>query len=115
MSLRFFWRDDMSVELVATKKSDSLRAEKLPALVREGAGGTVRCDDFTPGNYHCLVSLVEGALVVWDLGTPGGTSVNGARVTKAALRSGDTLTLGGTEFQVNYKQRARRFLLGPRS
>ena len=105
----------MSVELVATRKLNSLLAEKLPALVSQGAGGTVRCDDPIAGTYHCLVSLVEGALVVWDLGTPGGTSVNGARVTKAALRPGDTLNLGGTEFQVNYKQHARRYLFGLRS
>ena len=105
----------MSVELVATRKLNSLLAEKLPALVSQGAGGTVRCEDSIAGNYHCLVSLVEGALVVWDLGAPGGTSVNGARVTKAALRPGDTLTLGGTRFQVKYNQQPRRYLFGPRT
>jgi hypothetical protein len=105
----------MSVELVATRKSASLRMEKFPVLVSEGAEGAVRCDDSLPGNYQCLVSLVQGALTVWDLGTPGGTLVNGNRVSNATLKPGDSLTLGGMKFQVNYKERPRRYLYGPRT
>ncbi len=67
----------MSVELVATQKSDSMLLETLPALVGPGAGSS-EAKDPIPGGYHCLVSLVEGQLVVWDLGSAGGTFVNGA-------------------------------------
>jgi len=105
----------MSVELVATRTSESVLANKFPTLLSQDAGSSVKCEDSIPGSYHCLVSLVEGELVVWDLGAPGGTFVNGARVTKAAVKPGDTLSLAGTTFHVDYKQRPRRFLHGLRS
>jgi hypothetical protein len=106
----------MLVELFGTRPSESLTAERFPALLNQDAGGTLRCDDSIPGNYHCLVSIVDNELVVWDLGAPGRTFVNGTRVvTKASVKPGDTLSLGGTKFQVNYTQRPRRCLFGPRS
>ena len=105
----------MTVELVAVRSSKSASASNFPALVKQDTGGLVRCDDSIPGNYHCLVSLVEGELVVWDLGTPGGTFVNGVRVTKGTVKSGDRLSLGGTTFQVDNRQRPRRYLLGLRA
>ena len=104
----------MSVELVATKKSDSMLLETLPAVVGQGAG-SVQANDSIPGSYHCLVSLVENQLVGWDLGTAGGTFVNGTRVTKAALKPGDRLKLGGMEFQANYRPRSRHYLFGVRT
>jgi predicted component of type VI protein secretion system len=104
----------MSVELVATKKSDSMLLETMPTLVGRGSG-SIRADGSISGGYHCLVSLVEGQLVVWDLGTAGGTFVNGTRVTKASLKPGDRLKLGGVEFQANYKPRSRHYLYGVRT
>ena len=105
----------MSVELVAARTSDSVLVNKFPAILNQNARSMVQCDDSIPGSYHCLVSLVEGKLVVWDLGTPGGTLVNGARVTKATVRPGDTLSVAGTNFHVIYQQRPLRYLRGARS
>lgn len=106
----------MSVELVATRESTNLRLKNYPVLMKESADGTIEVDDSIPGGRHCLLSVVQGQLVVWDLGTEGGTFVNGIRVTKAALHTGDTLSLGETEFQVNTRQySSRRYLFGPRS
>ncbi len=45
--------------------------------------------------HACLVLDATG-LFVRDLDTPGGTMVSGARIERAALADGDTLTLGGT-------------------
>ena len=104
----------MSVELVATKNADRMLLGTSPAVIGQGAGA-IQVNDSIPGSYHCLVSLVESQLVVWDLGTAAGTFVNGSRVTKAALKRGDTLQLGGMEFQVNYKPPLRHYLLGVRS
>jgi len=105
----------MLVDLVATKMSTSVSANKFPAMLNENARGGVQCDDTISGSHHCLLSIVEGQLVVWDLGAPGGTLVNGSRVTKAAMKSGDTLSLAGTSFKVNYQQRPQRYLRGARS
>lgn len=105
----------MLVDLVATRTSASVSANQFPALLNENVRSGVQCDDTIPGSHHCLLSIVEGQLVVWDLGTPGGTLVNGARVNKAAVKPGDTLSLAGTNFQVNYQQRPQRYLRGARS
>jgi hypothetical protein len=105
----------MPVELVATRSPDSMSLERFPSLIEQGTQHVSKTEESLPAGYHCLVSLVQGELMVWDLGTPGGTVVNGARVTKAALRPGDTLSLGGTRFQVKYHQQPRRYLFGPRT
>jgi hypothetical protein len=63
-----------------------------------------------------LISRADNHLVVWDLGEGGQTLVNGVRVTKASLKAGDTLTLGGTDFTVRYEQPSPgRYMFGPRS
>ena len=51
---------------------------------------------------HAEIHLEGAALHVVDWGAPGGTFVNGARVGRQALRSGDVITLGsgGPEFRV---------------
>ena len=106
----------MSVELVAVATSNGKTLDRFPALIGEQPDSGLQLDSPTVGNYHCLISRVDNQLVVWDLGTSGGTFVNGARVTKAALRTGDTLRLGGNEFTVKSDERLpRHYLHGVRS
>ncbi len=51
---------------------------------------------------HCkLIVDTGGDLVVEDLGSTNGTQVNGQRVDRAALKAGDTLTVGRLEFAVS--------------
>jgi pSer/pThr/pTyr-binding forkhead associated (FHA) protein len=90
--------------------------ENVPVLVGQNPENDVPLDGPSQGNYHCLISRSDNHLVVWDLGTGGGTFVNGVRVSKASLRAGDTLMIGGTEFSVKYDQRTpQRYMFGPRS
>jgi pSer/pThr/pTyr-binding forkhead associated (FHA) protein len=106
----------MSVELVTVATSESKTLDNFPAIIGELSPGGLQLDSPSAGKYHCLISRVGEQLVVWDLGTPGGTFVNGAPVTKAALRTGDTLRLGGNEFTVKSDQRTpRHYLHGVRS
>ena len=105
----------MSVALMAETSAKGVVLERLPALVGEAAGSKAAVDDAIEGNYHCLISRVDGQLVVWDLGGNGGTFVNGTRVTHAALKEGDTLRLAGADFKVHDKDRPRRYLFGVRN
>jgi pSer/pThr/pTyr-binding forkhead associated (FHA) protein len=105
----------MKIELVAAKNAGSAVVEEFPALVGRAPGSEVPRADSTPGNYHCLISRVDDHLVVWDLGTAGGTFVNGVRVTNASLHSGDSLRLGGTDFSVRYQPSPKRYMHGVRS
>jgi pSer/pThr/pTyr-binding forkhead associated (FHA) protein len=50
---------------------------------------------------HCrLTAEASDQLLVEDLESTNGTIVNGARVERAVLREGDTLTIGRVEFSV---------------
>lgn len=49
---------------------------------------------------HCRLTLQHDGLLVEDLESTNGTFVNGERVTKLLLRSGDALRVGRVEFSV---------------
>ena len=105
----------MSVELIAETNSRGVTFERFPALIGEGSGPQIHADDAIEGGYHCLISRVDGQLVVWDLGGNGGTFVNGTRVTRTVLKEGDTLRLAGADFRVKDKERPRRYVFGVRN
>jgi len=51
---------------------------------------------------HCRFVLDErNQLQLEDLGSTNGTFVNGKKIAKATLSSGDTLTIGRVQFMVN--------------
>lgn len=49
---------------------------------------------------HCRLTLQTDGLLVEDLESTNGTFVNGERVTKLVMRSGDALRVGRMEFSV---------------
>ena len=49
---------------------------------------------------HCCVALVEGALLVRDLGSTNGIKINGVEVREGKLRAGDELVVGNFRYQV---------------
>ncbi len=49
---------------------------------------------------HCRLTLQADGLLVEDLESTNGTFVNGTRVTKSVMRSGDALRVGRMEFAV---------------
>ena len=49
---------------------------------------------------HCRLTLQPDGLLVEDLESTNGTFVNGERVTKLVMRSGDALRVGRVEFAV---------------
>ena len=102
----------MSVELVGI--GSRMVLPELPALIGPGTFGQTRNDE-VDANYLCLISQVEGQLVVWDLGGKGNTFVNGSRVTRAILKESDTVRFGGSEFRVHSEPPPRRYLHGVRN
>ncbi|OQA94161.1 MAG: Glycogen accumulation regulator GarA [Chloroflexi bacterium ADurb.Bin222] len=54
-------------------------------------------EDRRVSRYHAQLRLRYGRYVLQDLGSTGGTSVNGYPVQELALRPGDVLSLGGLE------------------
>ena len=104
----------MSVELIGTGSPSRMVLTELPALLGPETASEPRNDADGPG-YLCLISQVEDQLVVWDLGSKGGTFVNGSRVKRATLKESDTLRFGGNEFRVHNEQPPRRYVYGVRN
>lgn len=51
-------------------------------------------DDVTVSRHHAAFTVVDGALVVRDLGSTNGTYVNGVRCDEATLQPGDAVIIG---------------------
>src|SRR5688500_11165295 len=67
-------------------------------VIGRGAGADVRIPQRTVSETHAVLRLEGTTWVVQDEGSTNGTRVNGTRVVAGrpkALRSGDTLELGG--------------------
>jgi pSer/pThr/pTyr-binding forkhead associated (FHA) protein len=61
--------------------------------------------DLAMSRYHCWITLEEGATYVEDLASSNGTFLNGQRVQKrVALKAGDLLRAGETEFRLTEEE-----------
>jgi pilus assembly protein CpaF len=94
----------MKLELIdADPRKSRIVLTEFPVIVGIDRNGKVYLDDSWLGHYQCMIDCSDGALMVWDLGTKLGTSVNGVRITqKTPLESGDELRVGPTHFHVHY-------------
>ncbi len=63
-------------------------------LIGRDPENDIRLSDRSVSMRHALVLLLGGEYVIEDLGSLNGIFINGERVKKAVLRSGDTLKLG---------------------
>jgi pSer/pThr/pTyr-binding forkhead associated (FHA) protein len=80
-------------------------AEELPIRLGRHPDVEFRLDDDSVSDFHCLLDEINGVLWVRDLGSAGGTFVNGFHVAQSHLLPGDRLTVGMTNFQVRYQWR----------
>ncbi|HOX07255.1 MAG TPA: FHA domain-containing protein [Planctomycetota bacterium] len=59
----------------------------------------IRLEDKGISRKHCAIVSGPSGFAVRDLGSVNGTFINGRRVTESALKSGDRLRVGFTEFE----------------
>lgn len=75
-----------------------LTAQGVPAYIGRASGNAVRIDDPSISRLHCSLSLrPDGSIVIGDLGSANGTSVNDqllARDEARAVGAGDTIRVG---------------------
>jgi len=69
-------------------------------VVGRGRQCDVRLADTAISREHCRLHFRGGCWSVEDLASSNGTCVNGERVERAVLRSGDRIELGGVELQL---------------
>lgn len=85
--------------------TESLVAEFSSPEIIVGRGGDAQIifSSQRVSLVHAKLSLVEGTLVIEDQGSLAGVRVNGRRVARANLSSGDVIELGDVEIRVNYQ------------
>jgi len=95
----------MKLELInADPLKPRIVLTEFPVIVGLDPDADVCLDDSSLGHYQCMIDQSDGTLMVWDLGTKLGTSINGVRVAKKApLACGDELTVGRNRFVVHYE------------
>lgn len=100
---RWSWQaPKVTLESATEEQGKQFEVRKLPVLIGRDRFAEVRIDDPDVAPYQCMLDRLGQDLVVWDLGTVSGTSLNGARVSKAVVRPSDRLRLGNTEWIVRF-------------
>ena len=84
-------RNDLPTEFVL---------EKLPMTLGRCDSATICLNDRWVSRLHCEIDLVDGSLIVRDLGSKHGTILNGTHTKQAQLLPGDRLSVGMVTFEV---------------
>jgi pSer/pThr/pTyr-binding forkhead associated (FHA) protein len=74
---------------------------RLPLSIGRAPDNDVRIDEPSVSDHHARLSAEGEKLVIEDLGSMNGTSVNDQRVTRSTLRDGDNIQIGEHTLQVD--------------
>ncbi len=80
-----------------------VREEKLnQGVIKIGKvpSAHLRIDDEKVSRMHAIIEVLGPEVSVIDLGSTGGTFVNGQKINKAKLQSGDSITVGSTLVEI---------------
>ena len=107
----------MAVQLVVIAGPDKGQVFPLAAgdtlLVGRSKATTTRLTDPHVSRVHCQVEFDGEQAVLADNESGSGTFVNGERITKRELQSGDVIHIGGTELRYQDSNAAEQSTLGP--
>jgi hypothetical protein len=67
-------------------------------IIGRGSASSYRIPDSSVSRQHARFRFAEGAWFIQDMGSMGGTYVNGQRVQAQKLNYGDQITVGNTSF-----------------
>ncbi len=68
--------------------------QSAPVIIGRSPQATIRIDNPAVSHHHARVFLKDDKYYVQDLGSLNGTFLNGAQITEAALREGDSIEIG---------------------
>jgi pSer/pThr/pTyr-binding forkhead associated (FHA) protein len=80
---------------------DEIPIVQLPLSIGRAPDNDVLIDDPSVSDHHARLSTEGEKLVIEDLGSMNGTSVNDQRVTRSTLRDGDNIQIGEHTLQVD--------------
>lgn len=72
------------------------KIENFPVTLGRGANNTIVLADPKSSRQHCIIEKSEQGVVVRDLGSRNGTTVNGQKVEVSPLKEGDIIGIGDT-------------------
>ena len=75
------------------------RVAGLPVSMGREAGNDIQVASQFVSSSHAKIEEIKGRVFVRDLGSRNGVFVNSVRVERRALRHGDLLTIGETQFR----------------
>jgi pSer/pThr/pTyr-binding forkhead associated (FHA) protein len=95
----------MQVQLIVADENRSGQAIPInvPSFtIGRAEGCNLRSRSSQVSRHHCTIQVVDGAVMILDLGGENGTFVNGNRITALqALQNGDKLVVGSHSFVVS--------------
>ena len=74
----------------------SLEVGKIPLTIGRGSDADIVLADVRTSRIHCRIFYEGGIYYVEDLKSKNGITVNGHKVTRSVVKSGDCLKVGGT-------------------
>ena len=86
-----------------------IREEKLGQnVIKIGkvASAHLRLDDESVSRMHAIIEVLGNDISLIDLGSTRGTFVNGTRINKTKLQTGDVITVGDTQLELSVAQAA---------
>ena len=90
----------MAIHLLSLADGPSIIIDQPILLFGRHEECDVQLNSKKVSRRHCCVALVEGALLVRDLGSTNGIKINGVEVREGKLRAGDELVVGNFRYKV---------------
>ncbi len=82
--------------------NDPANARRIPLkdnfVIGRGSGSSLRLSDTTTSRQHTRFNYTNGVWTIQDLGSTGGTFVNGQRIQSQQLNNGDQIKIGQASF-----------------
>lgn len=89
--------------LIATSGKDTGQSFMLSDgdnMIGRGSGCKVNLRDDTVSRHHAIIRCRNGKLSLFDIGSESGTQLDGEQVGHQALKNGDVISTGHSEFTV---------------
>jgi pSer/pThr/pTyr-binding forkhead associated (FHA) protein len=90
----------MHARLISLVEGPDILVERDPVVVGRHPSCDVRLHSIRVSRRHCCLALVEGQLVVRDLGSTNGTKINDEPVESGRMRPGDVITIADLRFRM---------------
>lgn len=96
----------MPVQLVSIGSGPSISLDKPIILLGRQEECDIVLESRKVSRKHCCFAHVGNLILIRDLGSTNGITVNGKRVSASELNQGDIVSIGGHSFEVRWESLA---------